>query len=292
MVSTVTPDASGGASRQAIEHHYDVGRDFYALWLDPRMVYSCAYWPGEPDADLGAAQVAKLDWHATAAQVDGAPRVLDVGCGWGAMLAYLSGERAVQHVVGLTLSADQAGYIRDRQPGVDVRLEDWRDHHPDGTYDAIISIGAFEHFARPELTTTERRGVYQSFFERCASWLPADGRLSLQTIGYEDFDEAKGPVSSFFTQDVFPESTLPYLSDIVVAAEPSFRVRAVRSDGEQYAHTLKLWQGRLEVRKDEAIASVGRETYRHYLRYLRVSRAMFERRICTLYRLVLERRRY
>jgi cyclopropane-fatty-acyl-phospholipid synthase len=281
---------TGGASREAIERHYDVGRDFYQLWLDPRMVYSCAYWPGELGADLEAAQVAKLDWHATAARVDGTARVLDVGCGWGAMMTYLTCERGVGHVTGLTLSADQAGYVGEHQPDADIRLEDWRDHRADGPYDAVISIGAFEHFARPELSIAQRRDVYRGFFEHCASWLAPDGRLSLQTIAYEDFDQTNGAVSSFFTDEVFPESTLPYISDIVTAAEPSFRVLALRSDGDQYAQTLKLWQGRLQARQREATELVGRATYRHYVRYLRVSRAMFERRVCTLYRLVLERR--
>lgn len=281
---------TGGASRAAIERHYDVGRDFYQLWLDPRMVYSCAYWPGPLDDDLDAAQVAKLNWHATAARVDEAAHVLDVGCGWGAMLAYLTGERNVRHATGLTLSADQAGYVGDHQPDADLRLQDWRDHNPDEPYDAIISIGAFEHFARPELTTAQRRNVYRSFFDRCAGWLAEQGRLSLQTIAYDNFDQTTGPVSSFFTDEVFPESTLPFLSDIVVSAEPSFRILALRNDGEQYAQTLKLWQGRLQAGADQAAELVGRETYRHYLRYLRLSRAMFERRVCTLYRLVLERR--
>ena len=281
---------TGGASREAIEHHYDVGRDFYQLWLDPRMVYSCAFWPGELNADLEKAQVAKLDWHATAAGVDGTARVLDVGCGWGAMLAYLTRERNVGHVTGLTLSADQAGYVGEHQPDADIRLEDWRDHRADLPYDAVISIGAFEHFARPELSIAQRRDVYQGFFERCASWLAPDGRLSLQTIAYEDFDQTNGAVSSFFTDKVFPESTLPFISDIVVAAAPSFRVLTLRSDGEQYAQTLKLWQGRLQAREGEATELVGRDTYRHYVRYLRVSRAMFERRVCTLFRLVFERR--
>ena len=213
------------------------------------MVYSCAYWPDQLDDDLGTAQVAKLDWHATAVHVDGTARVLDVGCGWGAMMAYLTGDRGVGQVTGLTLSADQASYIADRQPDADIRLEDWRDHQPLRPYDAIISIGAFEHFARPELSTTQRRAVYTGFFERCAGWLPTQGRLSLQTIGYEDFDRTSGPVSSFFTDEVFPESTLPHLSDIVVAVEPSFRILALRSDGHHYSQTLRLWQGRLEAQK-------------------------------------------
>ncbi len=280
---------TGGASREAIEHHYDVGRDFFRLWLDARMVYSCALWPGDLDDDLEGAQLAKLEWHATAAQVDGASRVLDVGCGWGALLQYLVTERQVGHVTGLTLSSDQwaataAGLHTE------VRLEDWRDHQPPVPYNAIVSIGAFEHFARQELSREQRRAVYGAFFDRCAGWLDEGGRLSLQSIAYEDFDPSSGPVSSFFTEEIFPESALPQLSDIVEAAEAQFRLVAFRSDPQHYEHTLRLWQGRLESNKVEAAQLVGRETYRRYLRYLRVSRAMFERRVCTLYRVVFERR--
>ncbi len=284
-------DPSGtGASQAAIEYHYDVGREFYRLWLDSRTVYSCALWLGDLDDDLEGAQVSKLAWHATAARADGAARVLDIGCGWGAMLRYLIDERHVGHVTGLTLSTDQVDASRGSGPNIEVLLEDWRDHHPAEGYDAIVSVGAFEHFSRPDLSTDQRRAAYRTFFERCAKWLPSLGRLSLQTIAYEDFDEATGSVSSFFTDEVFPESALPHLSDIVVAAEPTFRLLALRSDAEQYEHTLHLWQQRLEARKSDAIALVGRDTYRHYLRYLRVSRAMFDRRVCTLYRVVLERR--
>jgi len=279
-----------GASPRAIEYHYDVGRQFYDLWLDARRVYSCGYWPGPLDDDLDAAQTAKLAWHATAACADGAKRVLDVGCGWGALLAYLTAERGVGHVTGLTLSADQADAARAVARAAEVRLEDWRDHEPVAPYDAIISVGAFEHFARAELDTEARRAVYRAFFERCAAWLPAGGRLSLQTIGYEDFDPASGKVSAFFTEDIFPESSLPSLSDIVVAAERTFRVLALRSDGDQYERTLHLWQRRLQANEVAALAVVDRSVYRRYLRYLRLSRAMFDRHVCTLYRIVLERR--
>ena len=153
-----------------------------------------------------------------------------------------------------------------------------------------MSIGAFEHFARHELSRAERRTVYGSFFDRCALWLYEGGRLSLQTIAYEDFDPSTGPVSSFFTEEIFPESALPQLSDIVEAAEGRFRLVALRNDPEHYEHTLRLWQKRLESNPAEACQLVGRETYRRYLRYLRVSRAMFDRRVCTLYRIAFERR--
>jgi cyclopropane-fatty-acyl-phospholipid synthase len=279
----------GGASRQAIEHHYDVGREFYRLWLDKAMVYSCAMWAGQLDGDLEAAQLAKLDWHATAARADGVPRALDVGCGWGAMVRYLSEQRGVGHVTGLTLSSDQAAAGPSTERAV-VRLENWRDHQPSEPYDAVVSIGAFEHFAREDLTRAERRAVYRSFFERCAGWLVEGGRLSLQTIALEDLDPSKAPVSSFFSEAIFPESGLPQLSDVIEASEETFRTVDFRSDPGHYEQTLHLWQLRLEAHKDEACQLVGRETYRRYLRYLRVSRAMFDRRVCTLYRLVFERR--
>ena len=283
-----------GASRQAIEAHYDVSRDFYRLWLDEAMVYSCALWPAAVDDDLEAAQVAKLAWHADSAGVGAGARVLDIGCGWGAMLRYLRDERGAGEIVGLTLSRDQADAA-----GPAARLEDWRDHEPSAPYDAIVSIGAFEHFARHELTTDERRAVYRHFFDRCSAWLSPGGRLSLQTIAYEDFDPEQGSASSFFTDEVFPVSCLPRLAKISgvkcnpavgAAAEPGWRMMALRNDGPQYEATLRLWQRRLEAGRDRATELVGRATFRRYLRYLRVSRAMFDRRVCTLYRLTLERR--
>ena len=291
MAAGVARASTGGATRQAIEHHYDIGRDFYRLWLDARLVYSCALWTGDVDDDLEGAQLAKLAWHAAAARADGAARVLDIGCGWGAMLRYLVDERGVGHVTGLTLSTDQASAYPPSERG-EARLEDWRDHQPSHGYDAVISIGAFEHFARDELSKMERGSVYRGFFERCAGWLVEEGRLSLQTIAYEDFDRDSTPASPFFTEDVFPESGLPQLSDIVDAAERWFRLVGFRSDPAHYEQTLRLWQRRLESRRAKACRVAGPETYRRYLRYLRLSRAMFQRRVCTLYRLVLERRPY
>jgi cyclopropane-fatty-acyl-phospholipid synthase len=282
-------DVAGGASQAAIEHHYDVGSDFYRLWLDERMVYSCALWDGEIDDDLAGAQLAKLAWHASAARADGVDRVLDVGCGWGAMLLYLIQERGVKQVTGLTLSSSQASAV-PVSPSVEVRLESWRDHQPSAPYDAIVSVGAFEHFARPDLSRAGRIGVYSGFFRACHGWLVAGGSMSLQSIAYEDFDMSGGPVTSFFSEEVFPESALPRLSEIAVAAEPYFRIRALRSDPEHYEHTLEIWQRRLEANAGKATEIVGREVYRRYLRYLRVSRAMFGRRVCTLHRLALERR--
>lgn len=294
-----------GASREAIEFHYDVGSDFYALWLDRQLTYSCALWPsdalssGELDDDLEAAQAAKLDLHAgwmgatrPGTGDDGpARRVLDVGCGWGSMLGHLVDHYGVTDGTGLTLSSDQATTIAaGGRPQIQIHLTDWRDHRPDEPYDGIVSIGAFEHFARGDLDTAERRGVYEQFFERCWTWLCPGGRLSLQSIAMEDASGGDGPLTEFLSREVFPESALPRLSDIVTAADRWFRIQAVRSDAGHYERTLHLWQQRLEANKAEATELVGRETYRHYMRYLRVCRAMFDRGNCTLYRVAFLRR--
>ncbi len=154
----------------------------------------------------------------------------------------------------------------------------------------MISIRAFEHFSRPELSRERRRAVYRSFFDKCAGWLAPGKRLSLQTIAWEDFDPDQGSVAPFISQEIFPESTLPQLSDIIEASEPQFRLLGLRNDGDQYSVTLRLWQRRLEDRMVRACELVGKPNYRRYLRYLRLSRAMFDRRVCTLYRITFERR--
>ena len=291
-----------GATQAAIEAHYDVGREFYRLWLDPEMIYSCALWPDGTarfDDDLARAQQAKLAWHADAAGVGPGARVLDVGCGWGAMLRYLVETRGAAAVTGLTLSSDQAdaaSALLEPSGRARVRLEDWRDHlagaplDPEEAYDAVVSIGAFEHFTHQGLDRAGRIDVYRRFFEGCARWLVPGGRLSLQTIAYEDFDETTGSVSSFFTDEIFPESALPHLGEIVAAAEGSFRLQVLRSDPDHYEHTLHLWQQRLEAATDAAIDVAGADTFRRYRKYLRLSRAMFDRRVCTLYRIAFERR--
>jgi cyclopropane-fatty-acyl-phospholipid synthase len=290
---------SDGATQAAIEAHYDVGRNFYGLWLDPAMIYSCALWPDALDDDLAGAQQAKLAWHAQAAGIAPGTRALDVGCGWGGMLRYLVEERGAASVTGLTLSSDQADAAAAALAWSDraqVRLEDWRDHlvgapaQDSDAYDGVVSIGAFEHFTHQGQDREGRIEVYRRFFEGCARWLVPEGRLSLQTIAYEDFDETSGNVSSFFTDEIFPESALPHLDEIVVASQGSFRLLALRNDADHYEHTLHLWQQRLEVAKPDAIAVSDPATYRRYLKYLRVSRAMFDRRVCTLYRIAFQRR--
>ena len=152
-----------GASPEAIISHYDKGEDFFELVLGPELIYSCALFEG--DDDLAEAQRRKLDYHIEAANAANAKRVLDVGCGWGAMLRRLVDHAEVPHVVGLTLSPSQANWIRRQpRPGLEVVEQDWRDHKPTRRYDAIISVGAFEHFVQKGLDPAKKLDAYREFF--------------------------------------------------------------------------------------------------------------------------------
>jgi cyclopropane-fatty-acyl-phospholipid synthase len=268
----------------AIRHHYDVSNEFFSLWLDRSMTYSCAMRDGAGDT-LEDAQDRKLRFHLDAAAAGQAQRVLDIGCGWGAILERL-GARGVASV-GLTLSQEQAAFIRSRgYPGAEVRTEDWRDYAPAGRFDGIISIGAFEHFARPDESPAEKIGVYREFFTRCRDWLRPDGVLSLQTIAYANMPRAEA--SSFIQKEIFPDADLPTLAEITAAADGIFEIRLVRNDRLDYAWTCEEWARRLRANRDSAAAIVGPEVVARYQRYLKLSALGFRMGKICLFRIVAQ----
>jgi cyclopropane fatty-acyl-phospholipid synthase-like methyltransferase/3-oxoacyl-(acyl-carrier-protein) synthase len=237
--------ANPGASRRAIQSHYDIGNDFYRLWLDRDLNYSAAMW--EPGDMLDAAQLRKVDYHISQAGAECAERVLDVGCGWGAVLRRLVEARGARRAVGLTLSNAQADWIRSwGNPQIEVRVESWSDHHPTGQYDAIISIGAFEHFAKLEASNAEKVEGYRAFFALCRDWLKPQGRLSLQTFAYgsrrprEEVRNSAG--TRFLATEIFPETDPPRLIDIAAAIEGCFEVVSLRNDFPGADSPAALWK--------------------------------------------------
>jgi len=278
-----------GASTAAIRSHYDAGNDFYALWLDDRtMSYTAALHDEIDGGDLGRAQERKLDFHAQAAAVQGVERILDIGCGWGNLLSHMVDRHGVGRAVGLTLSATQAAWIAKRaDPRLETRVEHWFEHVPESPYDAIFSIESIEAFVKPGLSRAAKVRTYRDLFERCHAWTKPSGRLSFQFIAYgnafpEDLD-------AFISSEIFPESDLPALSEIVEASERLFEIVSLRNDRDHYATTLRAWLARLKARRTEAVALAGEDVVKRYEQYLRLCVYMFVSGGCDLHRVAFRR---
>ena len=257
-----------GASTSAIQHHYDLSNDFYKLWLDPTCTYSCALWQ-EKD-NLKSAQLRKIDFHIANSRVKKGDRILDIGCGWGSTLKRLVEKYQIKQGVGLTLSENQTQWIQQLNiPEIEVKLESWSEHSPTELYDAIISIGAFEHFAKLNLSSEAKIEGYREFFQRCHQWLKSEGYLSLQTITYGN--ASPRDFNNFLATEIFPETDLPRLAEIVIASERLFEIVTLRNDRQDYEHTCRKWLSQLKKNRKEAIELVGKTTVKNYEKYLQLA---------------------
>jgi len=252
---------------RAIAHHYDVSNDFYALWLDHSMVYSCAYFP-QANESLQAAQQAKLDHVLTKIMLKPGERLLDIGCGWGA-LAMRAAQQFGARVVGVTLSKNQFELARARvaQAGladrVEIRLQDYRDLNPrNGQFDKITSIGMFEHVGLKHLP--EYFGSIHALLK--------DGGLALNH-GITSTDPGSGTAplgaAQFIEKYVFPNGELPHISlalhDMQAAGLEPLDVECLR---RHYARTLEMWSGNYEQHADAARGLVNETTFRVWRIYL------------------------
>lgn len=262
----MSSSASLGASVQALEYHYDIGNDFYELWLDKTLSYTSALYEHEEDT-LEQAQTNKVDYHFDETHIRGVERLLDVGCGWGGQLQRATTHYDVKHAVGLTLNQPHIDWIRGfDNPRIEVHRQNWRDHKPDEPYDRICAWGVMEHAARPGISDEEKRGVYREFFELCHSWLKPGGWLSVQTITYEN--AKRSDLNEFIEQQIFPESDLPSQCDVMCGREHLFEVTRMRNDREHYKRTLGEWRSRLRANAAAASAIVGEDVVQKYDKYL------------------------
>lgn len=251
----------------------DHSTDFLKLFLDPTMLYSCAYFERD-DMTLEEAQIAKLDLALDKCNLRPGQRLLEVGSGWGAG-TIRAAEKYKANVIALTLSKSQQAYVEEKirqlPPGsgaAEIRLQGWEEFHD--AVDRIISIAAFEHF---------RLERHAAFFERCRQLLPADGYMLLHTIVWysiQTLDRMGLPVeeeavyfAKFIKEEVFPGGQLAEPDAICRLAERAgFTVTRRHSLRMHYARTLDIWAANLQANKDEAIAMTSQAVYDRYMRYL------------------------
>jgi cyclopropane-fatty-acyl-phospholipid synthase len=283
-----------GASKSAIQHHYDVGNDFYGIWLDDNLVYSAARWSdpivGTPlAATLELAQREKIDFHLKAIKAKPGDAVLDIGCGWGRTLFTAVSHFGAKRATGLTLSDEQARLIESRcHKNVDVHLLSYEQFVADEPYDGVISIGAFEHFIKPQMTDPERIETYRQFFDRVADSLKPGGRLSLQTICWSDIDRQFA--RRIVPAEVFPESDLPYIPEIYASACQRFTPVYMENGGSDYAHTLEQWLRRIRAARATVVERYGANLYDFYERYLRTSIIGFKTNRTSLARFIFQKK--
>jgi cyclopropane-fatty-acyl-phospholipid synthase len=270
--------------REAISFHYDLSNDFYSLWLDRQMVYSCAYFE-QPEYDLERAQTAKLRHICRKLRLRPGQRVLDIGCGWGAFAIHAARQAGVK-VTGITLSERQAEFAtaRVQEAGlsamVKIELRDYRELSEYMPYDAIVSIGMAEHVGPDQLPV---------YFKKMAGLLKPGGVFLNQAIG-ESIRPRNMLGPTFIDEYVFPDGDVPALPRILAAAETAgLEVRDVENLREHYTMTVRQWLKRLEASHEAALALVDEATYRIWRLYLAGSAHGFNHAHIAVYQTLLSK---
>lgn len=254
------------SDRKAIEYHYDVSNEFYSLWLDPRMVYSCAYFR-TGDEDLETAQVQKLDHICRKLMLAPGQTLLDIGCGWGAMAIHAAKHYGVK-AVGVTLSTNQYELARERvreaglEDRVEIRLQDYRDVPGDASFDRISSIGMFEHVGLKNL---------RGYFDTVHRLLKPGGVAMNHGITSSDADNRSVGLGAgdFIDKYVFPDGELPHVSlAIRELSAAGLELTDAESLRRHYAKTLWFWSDGFERNVARLTALAGEKRARIWRVYL------------------------
>lgn len=270
-----------------VRAHYDLSNEFFALWLDPRRVYSCAYY-AEPTMTLQQAQEAKLDLICRKLQLASGQRFLDIGAGWGALLLWAARHYDVR-AVGVTLSREQHAHVQGLidaaglQGRVTVKLLDYRHLPGEAQFDRIASVGMFEHVGRARLVP---------YFERLYHLLRPGGLLLNHGISAGGLDNhALGAgMGDFIDKHIFPGGELVHVSHASQAlARGGLELLDVENLRPHYARTLWAWSAQLEGRIEAARALTSEATVRAYRLYLAGSALCFERGWLCLYQMLAAR---
>jgi cyclopropane-fatty-acyl-phospholipid synthase len=267
----------GDNAFEVAKAHYDLGNDLFRAMLGKRLVYSCGYWAEA--SNLDDAQVAKLDLICRKLRLKPGQRVLDIGCGWGEALKYAAEHYGV-HGVGVTISQEQAEYARQLCTGlpVDIRLQDYRDI--DEPFDAIFSIGMFEHVGALN---------YRTYFEVARRCLRPDGPggsglFLLHSIGSNSSPSRPDP---WIERYIFPNSMIPAAGQVAEALQNLFVVEDWHNFGADYDLTLSAWRANFETAWPQLSEHYDARFRRMWLFYLGVSTAVFRSRRNQLWQITL-----
>jgi cyclopropane-fatty-acyl-phospholipid synthase len=273
---------SSERDREAVRHHYDVGNEFFALFLDESMTYSCAIF-SRGAKTLGEAQETKLDLVCTKLALQEGERVLDVGCGWGSFVMHAASRYGVE-AVGITLSEPQAKLARQRVADagltdrIEIRVQDYRELAGE-SFDAVASIGMVEHVGEAQIDT---------YAEQLAAMLKPGGRLLNHGISRLRHGSVEG--GPFSERYVFPDGETLHVSRVILALERTgFIVRHVEEFGADYAETLRHWIANLDENPERAEQIAGPERLRVWRLYLRAARNGFEIDFTSVYQVLCRR---
>lgn len=270
--------------RRAIQYHYDVSNDFYRLFLDPQMVYSCAYFRRGEDS-LADAQTQKIDHILAKLELKRGERLLDIGCGWGA-LVIRAAKHYGAHAVGITLSENQYAHAQRRvkeeglEGRVEIRLQDYRDVPETGGFDKIASVGMFEHVGLRNL---------QAYFAKMRELLRDGGAVLNHGITAVDPESRSVGLGAgeFIGRYVFPHGELPHIALVLTRmAEAGLEPVDVESLRQHYARTAQLWAEALERNREEAIRIAGEKRYRIWAVYLQGSAFGFQEGWMTIHQVL------
>jgi cyclopropane-fatty-acyl-phospholipid synthase len=277
---------SKGENRDAIHFHYDVSNEFYALWLDSGMVYSCAYFEA-PDVDLDTAQRAKLEHICRKLALQPGENFLDIGCGWGALIIHAARHYGVR-AHGVTLSPQQFKVAQERiaaaglQDQVSVELRDYRDLVGEAVYDKVASVGMFEQVGLKNLP------VYFSTVHRL---LKPHGLFLNHGITHDSEGWQKSMSTEFINRYVFPDGQLDNVSNIQHVMETArFEIADVEALRPHYAMTLRHWVERLELNHERALQFVNEATYRVWRLYMAACALEFESGRVGIYQILAGKR--
>lgn len=271
---------------------YDISNDFFRLWLDKRMNYSCAlFYNGT--TTLEDAQTNKLRWFYEGIRLSQESRVVDIGCGWGANLEFLSKDMGLRDLTGITLSRAQYEELKQRSlPGVTVHCLSYKDFEPERPFDAAVSIGMFEHLASPQQARSgESLRIYRDYFRRVRNWTRPGAWFGLQTVicGRIPRDREALQEIGWTTHSIFPGAISPRIEAIAASVTPYWEIMELHTRRKHYEKTATEWLRRLTANELAIRERWGDRIFAEYQRYLSACVMAFREGYQSLAQFILRR---